>query len=144
MYMYNDKHTKEVEKMTIEEKLKELILSRYNSIREFTIAIDIPYTTMVSIFQRGIENSSVSNIIKICKALNISADALADGEIIPYKTTITNISNRIEIKELLSDTKNFLSQSNNLTLDGKPISKNEVDSIINTMEVGVEIVRKNR
>lgn len=67
--------------MTREEKLKLLILSRYKSIREFTIAIDIPYTTIDSIFRRGIDNSSVSNIKKICDALNISVDALADGEI---------------------------------------------------------------
>ena len=69
--------------MNIETKLKEYILERYNSVREFTIKHDIPYTTVVSIFNRGINNSSVSNVIKICKALHISADALADGEIKP-------------------------------------------------------------
>ena len=53
--------------MNTEEKLKDLILSRYNSIREFTISIDMPYTTMDSIFRRGIGNSNVTNIIKICK-----------------------------------------------------------------------------
>ena len=130
--------------MNIEEKLKELILSRYNSIREFSIEINIPYTTIVSIFQRGIENSSVSNIIKMCKALNISADGLADGEIVSIKSNPVKFSNRIEVKEILSDTMDVLSQSNNLTLDGKPITKNGVDSIINAMEIGVEIARKNR
>lgn len=69
--------------MTTEEKLKDLILSRYKSIREFTLEIDFPYTTLDSIFKRGINNSSVSNVIKICKALHISADALAKGEIVP-------------------------------------------------------------
>ena len=130
--------------MTIEEKLKELILNRYHSIREFTISIDMPYTTMDSIFRRGIENSSVTNVIKICKALNISADSLAEGEIVPFKSTPVNHSNRIEVKEILSDTMDLLSQSNQLTLDGKPITKNEVESIINAMEIGVEIARKNR
>jgi hypothetical protein len=141
--MYNTKYKGGVI-MNIEEKVKELILSRYNSIREFTIAIDIPYTTMDSIFKRGIGNSSISNVIKICKALNISVDALADGEIVPYKTTLTDLTNRIEIKELLSDTKDILIRSDNLLLDGKPLSKSERDSIINAMEVGVEITRKNR
>lgn len=130
--------------MNIEEKLKALILRRYNSIREFTIAIGIPYTTIDSIFKRGIKNSSVSNVIKICKALNISADALADGEIVPLKSTPTNFTNRIEIKDILSDVVDILSQSDNLTLDGKPILRNEVDSIIDAMEVGVEIARKKR
>ncbi len=70
--------------MTIEERLKDYILSRYNSVREFTIHADIPYTTLDSIFKRGIGNSSVNNVIKICRALNISADELADGNITPY------------------------------------------------------------
>ena len=70
--------------MTIEEELKAYILSRYNSVREFTIQADIPYTTLDSIFKRGIGNSSVNNVIKICKALKISADALADGNIKQY------------------------------------------------------------
>lgn len=70
--------------MTIEEKLKDYILSRYNSVREFTIRAEIPYTTLDSIFKRGIGNSSVNNVIKICRALNISADELADGNITPY------------------------------------------------------------
>ena len=73
-------HDRGGEFMTIEEKLKELILNRYHSIREFTIQHDIPYTTMVSIFKRGVDNSSLTNIIKICKALNISA---AVCEIVP-------------------------------------------------------------
>lgn len=72
--------------MTTEEKLKAYILSRYKSIREFTIQHDIAYTTLASILRRGIGNSSVSNVSKISKALNISTDALIDGEI---KTRIT-------------------------------------------------------
>ena len=58
--------------MTTTEKLKEYIEQNYNSLREFTIAIDMPYTTLHSILRRGVENSSVSNIAKICDALNIS------------------------------------------------------------------------
>ena len=67
--------------MSIEEKLKNLILSRYKSIREFTQRADIPYSTFSTIINRGIDNSSVTNVIKICKTLGISADALADGHI---------------------------------------------------------------
>lgn len=70
--------------MKTEELLKDYILSRYSSIREFTSQANIPYTTLDSIFKRGIGNSSVSNVIKICKTLHISADELADGRITPY------------------------------------------------------------
>lgn len=129
--------------MNTEDKLKDLILKRYHSIREFTIAIDIPYTTMDSIFRRGVGNSSVCNVIKICKALGISVDALADGEIVPVKKrSASPINDRFEVKEILSDTKDRLIHSGEITLDGKPIGKSDIESLIDAMDVGVEIVRR--
>lgn len=131
--------------MTTEEKLKELILKRYNSIREFTIAIDMPYTTMDSIFRRGIGNSSVSNIIKICKALGISADALADGDILPSKTrAVVPADNTLEVNEILDTAKDLLIHSGEITLDGSPIGKAGIESIIDAMDVGIEIAKKKK
>jgi len=128
--------------MTIEEKLKDLILKRYNSLREFSISIDIPNSTLDSIFRRGIDNSSVANVIKICKALNISVDALADGEIVPIKNNPTPINERFEVKEILADTADRLIHSGEITLDGKPIGKAGIESILDAIDVGVEIARK--
>lgn len=129
--------------MTTEDKLKDLILKRYHSIREFALTIDIPYSTIDSIFRRGVGNSSVSNIIKICKALGISVDALADGEIVPVKNKKAKpINDRFEVKEILSDTKDRLIHSGEITLDGKPIGKAGIESIIDAMDVGVEIAKK--
>ena len=70
---------------TTEERLKELILSKYKSIREFTTSIDMPYSTFDSILKRGISNSNIANILKICSTLNIDAEMLASGEIV-YKS----------------------------------------------------------
>ncbi len=64
-----------------EDKLREHILSKYKSIREFTVEIGMPYSTIDSIFKRGIRKASVDNIIKICDFLNISTDSLINGEI---------------------------------------------------------------
>lgn len=72
----------------IEEELKNLILSKYKSIREFTNAIDMPYSTADSILKRGIKKSSVDSVIKICEKLGISTDALINGEI-EYKKAST-------------------------------------------------------
>lgn len=131
--------------MTTEEKLKELILQRYNSIREFTIAIDMPYSTLDSIFKRGIGNSSVTNIIKVCKALGISADALADGEIAPSKPhTITKVDGALEVNEILESAKDLLTHSGKVTLDGSPINQAGIESIIDAMDVGVEIAKKKK
>lgn len=126
--------------MTTEEKLKDFILMRYHSIREFTIAIDIPYTTLDSIFRRGIGNSGVNNVIKICKALGISTDALADGEIIPISQMVDTKKN--DVKDIIEEVKDMLTESNELTLDGLPITRAGIDSIIDTLDVGIEIAKK--
>ena len=129
--------------MSTENKLKDLILSRYKSIREFVIDIDMPYTTIDSMFKRGIGNSSVTNVIKICKALGISADALADGEIkaVNDRSAIL-LNDQIEIKEVLNETKDLLTHSDYVTLDGKPISKAGAESIIDALEIGIEMAKK--
>ena len=126
--------------MTTEEKLKDFILMRYHSIREFTIAIDIPYTTLDSIFRRGIGNSGVNNVIKICKALNISTDALADGEIIPINQQAKNVKN--DVVDIIETIKERLTEPGDLTLDGNPITQAGIDSIIDTLDVGIEIAKK--
>ena len=64
----------------LEDKLKNLIIDKYGSVRQFSFKIDIPYTTVDSILKRGIDNSNVGNVIKICKALDISIDSLLDGK----------------------------------------------------------------
>ena len=127
--------------MTTEEKLKNFILKRYHSVREFTIQHNIPYTTMDSIFRRGIGNSSVTNIIKICKALNISADALADGEIAQAQKKSSPVNDQYEIKEIREDTKDLLNHRK-VTIDGEPISKKGIESIIDAMEIGAQMAKK--
>lgn len=125
--------------MIIEDQLKNLILSRYRSIREFTLIIDMPYTTIDSIFRRGIGNSSVANVIKICKALGISADCLADGKIVPYhQATRGSLS---EVRDIVNATKANLFCAH-LTIDGVNIETEQVEPIIDALDVGYEMARK--
>ena len=58
----------------LEEKIKKLIIEKYGSIRQFALKIDIPYTTVDTILKRGIDNSNVGNVIRICKTLGLSVD----------------------------------------------------------------------
>ena len=89
--------------MTATEKLKKYIEENYHSVREFTIKIDMPYTTLHSIFRRGIENSSVSNIAKICDALNISLTDLLNNEVKICQAHSSNNNDSVaEIEEALS------------------------------------------
>lgn len=84
----------------LEEQIKKMIIRKYGSIRSFALKIDIPYTTIDTILRRGIDNSNVRNVIKMCKELKISADKLIDNNeivdllnfdnAIPAKTSISN------------------------------------------------------
>lgn len=44
--------------------------------KSFSEKADIPYTTLRSILERGVSKSSVENVIKICRALNITVEDL--------------------------------------------------------------------
>lgn len=76
----------------LEDKLKDLIIERYGSVRQFSFSINIPYTTVDSILKRGIDNSNVGNVIKMCKALNISIDNLLDNKEIISNVNFDNAS----------------------------------------------------
>ncbi|WP_418566857.1 hypothetical protein [Peptacetobacter sp.] len=124
---------------TTEDKLKAYILDRYKSIREFTISIDMPYTTFDSVLKRGIDNSSITNIIKICKALNISADELANGNIV---STISKPNYKNDVVEMLNLVKSDVIKLDNLTLRGEPINENVKDIIVNNINNTINTLEK--
>lgn len=129
--------------MTIEDQLKNLILTRYRSIREFTIAVDMPYTTIDSIFRRGVGNSSVTNVIKICKALGISADELADGKLVPIIQKVpAQLGESHEIREHLDRFKMELAYMDDPTLDGEPVDRDIVLAIAQGIDVSYETVKR--
>lgn len=66
----------------IENKIKELIIDRYGSVKRFAEKIQVPYTTIDSILKRGLLNSNVLNVIKICNELGIDIDKLANGKVV--------------------------------------------------------------
>ena len=64
----------------LEEQLKKIIIERYGSVMQFSKKIDVPYTTIDTILKRGIDNSNVSNVIKICKELKLSVEDMVDNK----------------------------------------------------------------
>lgn len=87
--------------MNIEEEIKRMVITKYGSIRQFANDIEIPYTTIQSIFNRGINNAGMQNVIKICQALGIDTDALAEGKIEERKThdNLVTVSEKEHIKK---------------------------------------------
>ena len=66
----------------IEEKIKNIIIDRYGSVRRFADKIHVPYTTIDTILKRGMLNSNVLNVIKICNELGIDVDELANNKVV--------------------------------------------------------------
>lgn len=75
----------------LEQKLKELILEKFKSVKNFSEKADIPYTTVDSILKRGVNKANVINIIKICQVLDIDTDALSEGQIKPRTEKIQSL-----------------------------------------------------
>lgn len=62
--------------MSIEDNLKEIIEVKFGNVKTFAEKIDLPYTTVRSILQRGVMNAKVENVIKIADGLNMKAEDL--------------------------------------------------------------------
>ena len=57
--------------MTREQKLRNLILDRYTSLRRFAMEADIPYSTLMTLLSRDIGGASFDIVILICKKLDV-------------------------------------------------------------------------
>ena len=77
-------------KKTIEDELKQYILSKYKSIRAFTQTACIPYSTIDTMLKRGIGGTGVSTMIKICKTLSIDTESLINGKIVEINSLNKN------------------------------------------------------
>lgn len=75
--------------MTVEEQLKDQILMQYRSVRAFTNAANIPYSTMDSIFKRGIANAGVGTVIKIFGTLGLDIESIRTGKLEKSKSAPT-------------------------------------------------------
>ena len=100
-----------------EEKLKQLILSRYSSVKSFAEENGMPYSTVRSILERGIMNANVENAIKICSALGIRPEIFSPLlEISKDESDILPIYNRLEEprqEKVLSYAKDQLEEQEN-------------------------------
>lgn len=72
--------------------LKEKIEATGMSVRKFSESIGMPYTTLRSILERGAGKSSIDNVIKICRALDISVEQLDDMSKGLYKDELFTVA----------------------------------------------------
>ena len=81
----------------LERQVMDLILKNYASKSDFARKADLPYSTLDSIFKRGLQNASIANIIKLCNALNISADGLSNGKVIMINKNKSMVQDDIDL-----------------------------------------------
>lgn len=130
--------------MNIEDKLKSYILTKHKSLREFVKCTDLPYSTVDGILKRGIANSSIGNVIKICKALQISADELANNRIVPVRKVGVCHTFITEIPNMVKYMRNNPQEYSDLTINGEPLTDEEWNIFLEAVDFTVEIISRKK
>ena len=80
--------------MTKAQILKKEILSQYRSVRQFALEMQIPYSTLVTALERGIDGMAYGTVIKMCNKLNLNP---VDFSSLERDTTISEqlLENRV-------------------------------------------------
>lgn len=122
---------------SIEERLKNLINEKYGSLLQFSKQNGLPNSTVNGVLTRGVMNSSIHNVLAICRALGISADELANGKIVP----IGSEDSRIDIATHLENFRMLTASDDDIYYWGKKLSTSQkvflrelTDVIIGHME----------
>jgi len=124
--------------MTIEERLREYILAKYGTVKDFADKCGLPYGTVMTNLKRGIMNSSAHNILTMCETLQISADGLANGQIISLTEQPP-----AQYEELLPYMRSLLA-SEEFSVDGTPLTSDELTKVVEAVEIATEMIRRKR
>lgn len=63
--------------MSREWRLRCLILDRYDSLRSFARAADVPYSTLTTLLRRGVGGASFDTVVRLCRALGVDPRELS-------------------------------------------------------------------
>lgn len=58
--------------MTKAEILKKEILKQYRSVRQFALEMSLPYSTLVTALERGVDGMGYGTVIRICEKLRLN------------------------------------------------------------------------
>lgn len=60
--------------MSREQRLRNLILDRYPSLKQFAREADIPYSSLMTLLARDVGGASFDSVMRICRALKLNPD----------------------------------------------------------------------
>lgn len=126
------------------ERLREIRLLRNLSVEELAEETHLNKTTIYR-YEKGEFNSiKTSKLETIAKCLYVSKDYLTGDSDDKFSTTsLKELSKKenIEINNVIYFTKEIIKQKN-VTLDGKPINEVNIDYIIDTLELALEMLKR--
>ena len=85
---------------SIEEQLKQEILSQYRSVRAFTQAIGLPYSTVDNIFKRGIGGTAVTTVAKVFRALGLELDSISQRTLRPQEPAVRPLPDETDAQQI--------------------------------------------
>lgn len=128
--------------MSIEQDLKAIVKANYGTVKEFAKQAGLPYGTVDTIFRRGIAHSNMNNVAQICATLNIDADYLINQNAIVEakkdEDKIESLSHRLNYYRL------NMMQFQKFEIDGKPLTTEEAEMLLNAVDITIEMIRRKR
>ena len=121
----------------IEERLKNYINSKYESVSDFCIRTGIANSTLQTVFKRGVKNTSSKTIFKICNALDLDVNALYDGEIKPNRPDRKVKTETVDIIEYVGKLENMT-----LLYKGDEIQPDQKKMMLYGFKVAIEMCMK--
>ena len=125
----------------LENDLRDLIIRRYGTLNNFCKKEGIPNSTISTIFSKGVGKGNITTMIKLCRALHISTDALADGYIQPIISE--SILKTDDLEEIIEVVKSLVSDSL-LRLDDRYLGIYEQRYINASLDNIPDVIRSTR
>lgn len=120
---------------SIEEQLKQYIKDNYGSVRAFVLEKGLIYANVDSILRRGIKNATWNNVKTLCEALDISADELAEGRIMPAAKE----ASIMQLENLVDAMKQQILTASGLTLSGQPATDADVQLFCRLLDASLNV-----
>lgn len=132
--------------MNVGERIKRLRKERKLTLRELSEKVDISISFLSDI-ENGRSNPSLERLKSIAEALDTTVSYLLgeeDNSIKGQPDNTLKLTHRDEreIEKILEETRRKLENSEGLMFDGEPASPEAIQSILDSMRIGLEIAKQ--
>ncbi len=112
------------------DKMKELRQKHHMTQAELAQALGLS-PSAVGMYEQGRREPDLSIIMKLCHIFQVPADHLLGND---------EPERNFEIRDVLQDIQTRLLSADSLTLDGSPISRNDIHRLVDAIEVSTAVV----